>query len=154
MPDPYSPDDNATFRMALIAYWQSSPGLVAISGAPYADRAPAGLPEDASYCVLSQVSATDSERGSRGRAFRQDIYYQFAVYHRDQAQAILSGEAMASILDRIQDFPLRFASGYQRGWWHQSERLMEVPEVIKAGARTIWQQSHIYKATLGRGRRG
>src|SRR5689334_3291155 len=128
-PDPYSATANRTFRAALVAYWQATPALVAISPAPYADRAPPGLPDGASYCLLSEISSRGSERGTRGRAFRQDVLYQFAVYHREQAEAIARGLTMTAWLDKIQDNPLQFAEGYQRAWWWQAERLLLVPEV-------------------------
>lgn len=151
--DPYDAAANPDFRAALVAYWLRHPALVAISPAPYADEAGDEPEDERPYCVLSQVSAVDSERGSRRRAYRQDIVYQFAVYHPDQDRAVDLGLALVAALDPIEDMPLRFANGYQRAWFHQTERLLKVPAYAGSGALTIWQQAHLYKATLGRYRR-
>jgi hypothetical protein len=148
MPDPYDPIANPNFLAALVAYWLATPGLLAVSPAPYGDQAP--MEVDPPYCVLSETATTLGGRGSKTRSYWEETFYQFAVYHHDQAQAVLLGLAMVDLLDPIQDRKLRFANGYQQTWFRESARLLEVPEVNKAGARTIWQQAHTYKLSVGR----
>lgn len=150
MPDPYDAASNPDFLSALVAYWLTTPGLVVVSPAPYADLAPTGAVPP--YCVLSEVSSTIGGRGSKTTSYWEETFYQFAVYHYDQDVAVSLGHAMVDLLDPIQDRKLQFANGKQQTWFRQAPRLMEVPEVNKGGARTIWQQAHTYKVSIGRRR--
>ncbi len=150
MPDPYDAVGNPNFRSALVAYWLSRAELVAISRAPYADEAPTGVV--APYCVLSQVATSTGGRGSAAHAYWETTFYQFAIYSYDQTIAASLGETMVRNLDGIEDYPLRFANGYQMSWFREGEQMMKIPEVAKAGSRTIWQQSHTYRAMIGRHR--
>jgi hypothetical protein len=146
--DPYDANDNPDFLSALVAYWIITPGLVAISPFPYADEGPDQVEEDASFVVLSQVASRISGRGSKKRAYFQETFYQFAVYHPDQDTAADLGLKMIALLDTIQDRPLAFAAGVQRSWFRAGERLMKVPGVGEGRALTVWQQAHIYRARI------
>lgn len=149
-PDPYDIDANPDFLSALVAYWLATPALVVISAAPYADQAPAGVPEDGPYVVLVQANsvANGHATGMGGRPAWDEYTYRFSLYHKDQDEAARLGGVMAGLLDAIGDRRLAFGDGYQMLWSRAGSRLMEVP--TNAGARTIWQQNYDYRAWVGR----
>lgn len=146
--DPYDPDANPNLWAALVSFWLATPELVAISRAPFADEAPTGVIPP--YCVLSETSATLDGRGSKAISYREETLYQFAIYEYDQVRAAGLGRTMIGHLDGIHDRPVRFADGYLKSWFRTSPRMMKVPEVNRAGSRTIWQQAHTYRAVINR----
>lgn len=144
-PNPYNAAANPDFLSALVAYWLITPGLVAISKAPWPDVAPLRI--DPPYCVLTVPPAKVVNQDTR-REKQVQAPYQFAVYNYDQSAAAALGRQMTALLDPLHDTKPRFANGYLMYWDWIGESLIEVPEVNKGGARTIWRQMHTYVADI------
>jgi hypothetical protein len=145
MPDPYDPEANPDFRSAIVALWLSTPELVEISRAPYADEASIGvLPP---YCVLRVPTTRLVQRDTGGDRHVQSTY-QFAIYHPDQDIAADLGMIMTAILDGAHRTRPRFGDGYLMAWEWTGETLDEIPEASSGGQRSIWRQTHTYVADI------